>query len=307
MTTSLQYFLLIAKEQSIVRAAEQLYISPQNLSNHVKRLEKEYGTLFERYPHFRLTPAGEALVETLKKIDVLERGLADRLKELNEEMIGQISLGIHPIRAQVVLPRVLPAFAEEFPNVHVTARSQNEVKNIRDLQNGDLDAFFGIDTPALDEFTIIPLASETTFFVASEEMLEKHGIARDAETITTKELSDFSFLLSPPESRFRSKIRQFCDKTGIVLNEKVTVSDFSLQLNLASQGLGACFTPDTYLHVVDDLNQILPPEKALRTLDVEDFTATTRLSLVLHSMAYRSAPIKGLIRVFKEAFKEGYI
>lgn len=307
MTTSLQYFLLIAKEQSIVRAAEQLYISPQNLSNHMKRLEKEYGTLFERYPHFRLTPAGEALVETLQKIDILECGLSDRLKELNEEMIGEISIGIHPLRARGVLPRVLPAFAEEFPNVHVTVRSQNMVKNIQMLQSGDINAFFGIDTPALDEFTIIPLASEAIFFVASSEMLKSHGIAPDTETITPEELTGFSYLLSPQDSQFRSKINQFCNETGVVLKEKVTVSDFSLQLALAAQGLGACFTPDTFLPILDTLNQDLPPEKSLRALDVEGLSAVTRLSLVLHSMAYRSAPINGLIRAFQNAFKEGYM
>ena len=47
----LKYFLLVAEELNITRAAERLYISQQSLSNHIQRLEQYYGTkLFYRKP-----------------------------------------------------------------------------------------------------------------------------------------------------------------------------------------------------------------------------------------------------------------
>ena len=268
MTTSLQYFMLIAKEQSLVRAAEQLYISPQNLSNHVKRLEKEYGVLFDRYPHFRLTPAGEALLETLQKISILEHGLDERLKELNEETTGHIHFGIHSLRAQILLPRVMSRFSAAFPNVRVTFHLQNMVKNIKMLQNGDIDAFFGVDTPALSDFSIIPLETEPIYFVASSELLKRNGVAPDVPALKQEYLSRFSYLLSPKDSHFRPKIDLFCEQAGVVLSEMVTISDFSLQLSFAARGLGACFTPKTVLSLMDELNLNLPPDKSLTALKV---------------------------------------
>ena len=303
MNTSLQYFLLIAKEQSIVRAAEQLYITPQNLSNHVKRLEQEYGTLFTRYPHFGLTPAGEALVETLQKIEVLEKGLSDRLKELNEEIIGNIDFGIHPLRARVLLPRVMPVFARAFPQVHVTIHGLVMNNSIKKLQNGEIDAFFGIDTPALPEFDIIPLKTEKIFFVASRELLEQNGVAGDAPVIAMEELPRFSYLLSPQDSHFRPKINSFCEQTGISLRERITITDFSLQLTFASQGLGACFTPESVMSVMHDLNRNLPPREELRALTVEGLAATVNLAFVMHRLSCRTAPLKGLLRAFQEAFE----
>ena len=37
----LKYFLMVAEEMNITRAAERLYISQQSLSNHIGNLEKE--------------------------------------------------------------------------------------------------------------------------------------------------------------------------------------------------------------------------------------------------------------------------
>ena len=58
MNISLEYFLAVAEEESISRAAERVMVSQQDMSNHIRRLEKQYGLLFERRPRFALTPAG---------------------------------------------------------------------------------------------------------------------------------------------------------------------------------------------------------------------------------------------------------
>ena len=58
MNISLEYFLAVAEEESISRGAERVMVSQQDMSNHIRRLEKQYGLLFERRPRFALTPAG---------------------------------------------------------------------------------------------------------------------------------------------------------------------------------------------------------------------------------------------------------
>ena len=42
MNTSMQYFLVVAEELSISRAAERLYVSQQCVSSHIKKLEQQY-------------------------------------------------------------------------------------------------------------------------------------------------------------------------------------------------------------------------------------------------------------------------
>ena len=54
----LRYFLMVAEELNITRAAERLYISQQSLSNHIGNLERELDVkLFTRSPKLSLTYA----------------------------------------------------------------------------------------------------------------------------------------------------------------------------------------------------------------------------------------------------------
>ena len=306
MTTSLQYFMLIAKEQSIIRAAEQLYISPQNLSNHMKRLEKEYGTLFVRYPHFCLTPAGEALYRTQQQISILEQGLSSRLKEIEDETLGQLNIGIHPTRARFLLPRIMKTFFTDFPGVYVNYHYQNMIANEKMLRNGELDAFFGVDVPSAPEFKIIPLENEPIYFVASTNLLKSRGLRPEGGIIFPKDLTSFPFLLSPNNSRIRQKINMFCDNTGIALTESVTISDYELQMILASQDLGVCFSPKTVLSKIKELNCTMPPDNQLQSFRVTGLDVTNTLSIAVHQMAFLTKPLRGFIKAFQTEFQKGF-
>ena len=66
MNISMQYFLVVAEELSISRAAERLYVSQQCVSSHIKKLEQQYCVeLFVRKPAFCLTEEGKALQRSL--------------------------------------------------------------------------------------------------------------------------------------------------------------------------------------------------------------------------------------------------
>ena len=125
MTTSQEYFMTVVSCEGVARAAEKLFISQQNLSNHIKRLESRYGMLFVRKPRFELTLAGEALYETLQQIRVLEQGLDTRLAEIQANREGILRFGIHSVRARMILPGAMAAYREVYPNVQVRLFLQN--------------------------------------------------------------------------------------------------------------------------------------------------------------------------------------
>jgi DNA-binding transcriptional LysR family regulator len=66
----LRYFVAVAEEASVSRAARRLNISQPPLTRHIRSLEDELGTsLFERGPTgMRLLPPGEALVARAREI-----------------------------------------------------------------------------------------------------------------------------------------------------------------------------------------------------------------------------------------------
>ena len=80
MTEAEKYFLVVAEELNMAKAAQKLYVSHQNISQHIRNLEKQYGTqLIIRKPRMELTAAGRELAATLANVQVLENQLRLRI------------------------------------------------------------------------------------------------------------------------------------------------------------------------------------------------------------------------------------
>ncbi|MST55371.1 LysR family transcriptional regulator [Pyramidobacter sp. SM-530-WT-4B] len=94
MLNNYNYFITLAEEKNISRAAERLFISHQCLSKYLKNLEQEYRvTFFERSPRLKLTVAGEAMLNMLRQVQFLERNLESQLDDIRQSRRGIIRLG----------------------------------------------------------------------------------------------------------------------------------------------------------------------------------------------------------------------
>ena len=306
MKTAFEYFMVVAEEKSISRAAERLYLSSQNLSNYIKRLESEYGILFLRKPQFQLTPAGQALLTALRQISVLEKNLDSQIRQLKTGSYGYLRIGLHATTARMLLPSIIPAYRRLCPDIFLDFYYHPVVRLEELLLNGDIDLFFGVDTTRRAEFTYIPLQKEPIYFIASKELLKENGIDPFQTEIKKNELSAFSYLLSPPTSSFRKKIDSFCTLHGIQLTESVRLSDFELQLMLAAENQGACFCPKRLLGKMTELNRHQPDEKQLCAMSVESLNFFSDLALVTHQLAKHTPALETFIQVFRDEFPEHY-
>ena len=118
-TRVLRYFLAVAREESISRAAEVLHITQPTLSRQLSQLEEELGvTLFERGTRrIRLTDEGILLRRRAEEII----GLIDKTeKELTEQealIDGRVSIGCGETKAVNVLADLIESFHKKYPNV----------------------------------------------------------------------------------------------------------------------------------------------------------------------------------------------
>src|SRR5690554_2962179 len=104
MNNSLDYFLIVAEELSITKSAKRLFVSPQCVSKHIQRLEENYNAqFFIRKPKFALTLEGEALLKSIRKMQLVENSLFDELSDIRDGSKGVLRIGIHTTRARVIV------------------------------------------------------------------------------------------------------------------------------------------------------------------------------------------------------------
>ncbi|MFJ7150127.1 LysR family transcriptional regulator [Streptomyces sp. NPDC100445] len=136
----LRYFVTVAEEGNVSRAARRLHMSQPPLSQRIRELETELGCeLFVRGPKgMRLTPAGEVLLEEAR---LLLAG-ADRAKE---RVVRQVS-GARVLRVGVLGPGEATLSK---PVARAFARSRPEAAVV--LRQGDLsDPTMGLTAGAVD-------------------------------------------------------------------------------------------------------------------------------------------------------------
>ena len=114
----MKYFLMVAEELNITRAAERLYISQQSLSAHISNIERELEVkLFTRSPKLSLTYAGDMLVATATQILDLYSQYLSKVGDINHQYLGVLRVGVSHTCGLALLPDVLPRFRSEFPLV----------------------------------------------------------------------------------------------------------------------------------------------------------------------------------------------
>jgi len=117
----LRYFVAVAEEENVSRAASKLHVSQPGISRQIHDLEDEIGfPLFDRRgKSVRLTASGKIFFSEAR--DILQRS-ADAVKKARACIATQaeIDVGYVPSGTVEILPRALRAFMGTFPAVRVT-------------------------------------------------------------------------------------------------------------------------------------------------------------------------------------------
>ena len=116
----LQYFLMVAREENITRAAKQLHMTQPTLSRQLMQLEDELGKpLFIRGKRkIELTDEGVLLRRRAEEILSLVNKTEQEITQSEEEMVGQIMIGTGIFSSsQAVLSQVIEEFHDEYPLV----------------------------------------------------------------------------------------------------------------------------------------------------------------------------------------------
>ena len=115
----LRYFLTVAREESITKAADVLHITQPTLSRQLAQMEENMGVkLFDRGTRkITLTNEGLLLRRRAEEILALVDKTEQELTEQEDAVEGTVSLGCGDLGAVQLLPKLFQSFHERYPAV----------------------------------------------------------------------------------------------------------------------------------------------------------------------------------------------
>lgn len=117
----LRYFLAVAEERSVTRAAARLHLTQPPLSAQIARLEHELGVplLVRHRRGVDVTEAGRLLVERARAVLADVDAAVEAVRRTGQGHSGRLTLAFTPATAWSVLPALLRRFRSERPDVVV--------------------------------------------------------------------------------------------------------------------------------------------------------------------------------------------
>jgi DNA-binding transcriptional LysR family regulator len=246
----LRYFLAVAEEGHVTRAAERLGIQQPPLSQQIRALERELDVqLFHRQPRgVELTDAGHALVADARAIlALLDRAVAT-VRRTAQGKRGRIAIGFtssapfHPF-----VPRVIRAFREAYPGVSLTLEESGTVDLVQALRSQRIDAAF-IRSPIVDtpELVVRPLLTEEMIVAlpARHRLAVRTG-GRGGTPLPLQSLAAETFILyrRPSGPGLYDAIISACRRAGFSPHIGQEAPLIVSTLNLVAAGLGVSIVP----------------------------------------------------------------
>jgi len=238
----LRAFISVADHRNFTRAAEQLGIAQQPLSQQIARLERDLGVrLFDRDTrNVSLTEAGvEVYRDALDLIARVEAAQRNAQRAARGE-IGRIVVGAGNYGIDHVVPTILRAFHARYPGVEIELYEHHTADQLDALRSGEIDIAFAIGPEADPQFAIEPMHEEGFVLI-----LPAHHPYTGSGPANIADFRDERFLatprsLSPGLDELKERI--FRD-AGFVPVVAQYATQISTMLALVSAGVGILLTP----------------------------------------------------------------
>lgn len=250
---SLDYFIVLARERNFTRAAEALHITQQSLSSHISNLERELRCpLVVRRTPLELTFAGRTFLRYAESIRETKQALQRELCDISENQRGELRIGIAYTRGRAIMPRLIPAFQREYPNVEILLREDSNDALQKLLLEGGIDLAVAAFPRALSDIVLEDYYTEDVVLCLSDPLLKRCGIdlsAHRAEIAAgdLHALRACPFVLGSAEDIGGRIGRALLRSSGFTPLSRAASENVETLLALCVQGVGACFCPSNLL------------------------------------------------------------
>ncbi len=263
----MRYFLAVADEQNITKAAERLYISQPSLSKQMHVLEEEIGTpLFTRGARkITLTEAGLLLKKRAEEILALFEKTEDELKAPGADVSGTVYIGGGESKAVSTVVSAVKKVIRDYPNIKfdffsgdassVTERLEKGLIDFAILIDSDVSSFESLRLPDCDVWGVLARADSP--------LAEK-------DVVGVNEIKKLPLIVSRQGYAEHGILRRLLGGEAAALNIKAVYNLLYNASLMVRQGLGCAVSIDGIINTSSGTGlKFIPFEPAVKThLDV---------------------------------------
>lgn len=190
----LQYFLAVAREESITRAAETLHMTQPPLSRQLKDLEEEVGRqlLIRGSKKVTLTEDGMLLRKRAEEMIALMEKTKSELSSSDENISGEIYMGSGETEAVSTIAQVAQNLQKEHPLIRYHLYSGDAEHIVDRLDKGLIDFGLLVEPFDISKYDFIRLPVKDTWGV----LMRKDSLLAEKESICAEDLWDKPLIIS---------------------------------------------------------------------------------------------------------------
>lgn len=252
----LKYFLAVAREESITRAAESLHMTQPTLSRQLMQLEEELNTqlFIRRKNRIQLTEEGMLLKSRAEEII----GLVDKTEKdfvnHHDVMVGEIFIGGGETDTMHRVGKVMKQFHDEYPQVKFVMHSGN-ADDVKDrIDKGLIDIGLLVEPVNIEKYDFIRLPQKDTWGVLMPcdcELSHK-------DYVTVDDLVDKPILHSH-RLTVQNEISHWFGDSYEKLNVVMKYNLINNAAIMVEEGLGLAVTFDKVIRVNSDSKLVFKP------------------------------------------------
>ena len=255
----LQYFLAVAREQSILRAAESLHLSQPTLSTQIKNMEEELGKQLlirgtKGSRKITLTEEGMLLKKRAEEILELVRKTESEITLSDSIIMGDIYIGTGETDAIRLLAKAAKELQNTYPGIHYHISSGNAEFVVEQLDKGLID--FGIVFGQVDQtrYNSLKMPTKDIWGV----LMRRDSALAQKETIAPEDLWDKPLIISHQRNQGK-ELSAWMKRDISKLN---VVATYNLLFNaslLVDEGLGYAIGFDKIINITENRSLCFRP------------------------------------------------
>ncbi|MDR3014261.1 MAG: LysR family transcriptional regulator [Delftia acidovorans] len=240
----MRYFLALAQEQSVSRAAQRLHMAQPPLSRQMRQMEEDLGVeLFVRTSRgIELTEAAHSLLRDVPNILELARLARERALRAGRGLLGDLDVGIFGSGVLSVIPRLIGSFHTQRPEVRIRLHNLTKGEQIQALREHRIQVGFHRLPPAEPDLAVRLVLREPMYV----GMHESHPLSTRAG-IYIRDLERQPMILYPntPLAGLAQEVIAAFRREKVQIEVMQEVEDVTTSIALVSAGLGLCITPES--------------------------------------------------------------